>query len=299
MDGRRLPAVVGPVGCAMRWSSSHCRAGVEQHGPTQRGSRSSTNLTRPVDAFSLALIAVLDGGGLVDSCQQGPFEWLPSPRAVWACVTGCTTDVVIHRVRARRSQSLYLVVMHRRWLLTVAVMSMAVVACSGSASEKPTVLPAVPTASGTVATTATPTASSSPVVVPSEAAPATPQGAAALVRFFYNEVNTALQDGSATRIRALSDGRCGTCADYAQTVEAAAKIKYFIIGPSFATSNIEAGRAVDGRTLVTVVGTLPRRRVSDRGVVTTSKADGPFQSTVAVERHDQHWLVLAIQHEKS
>lgn len=210
--------------------------------------------------------------------------------------TFASTDVVIHRVSARWSQSLYLVAMRTAWLPTVAVMSMAVAACSGSASEQPTVLP---TTSGTITARATPTSSSSPVGVPSEAAPATPQGAAAFVRFFYSEVNKALQDGNAMRIRALSDTRCGTCADYAHTVDAAARIKYFIIGPSFDMTNIEAGRAVKGRTLVSVVGTLPRRQVSDRGVVTTLNADGPFQSTVAVERHDQHWLVRAIQLEKS
>lgn len=212
--------------------------------------------------------------------------------------TKCTA-IVIHKLRARWSRNLYLVAMRLRWLPTVALVAMAVVACSDTSSGTPKVLPSVPIASATTANSAPPTAPTSPFVVPSEAAAATPQGAAAFVRFFYDQVNMALEDGNATRIRIRSDARCGTCADYAHTVEPGVKIRYFIIGPSFATSNIGAGRAVDGRALVTVIGTLPGRRVSDRGVVTTLKADGPFQSTVVVERHGQHWLVLAIQLEKS
>lgn len=181
----------------------------------------------------------------------------------------------------------------------VASLCMAGAACSGTASDKPKVLPPVPTPSATIAGTTSPSASAAPVVVPPEAVPATPQGAAAFVRFFYEQVNGALQDGNASRIRALADARCGTCADYARSVDAAAKIDFHIIGPSFAQLNIEAGPAVGGRTLVSVVGTIPIRRASDRGVVTTLKSDGSFQSTVAVDRHDQHWLIRAIQREKS
>ena len=98
----------------------------------------------------------------------------------------------------------------------VGALVLTVAGCSGSGSDQPKVLPPVPSA--TVAVTATPTTTAAPVVVPSAAVPATPQGAAAFVRFFYGELNGAFQDGHDERIRRLSDRLCATCNNYANAV---------------------------------------------------------------------------------
>ena len=88
-------------------------------------------------------------------------------------------------------------------------LTLVVAGCSGSTSDQPKVLPPVvtPSASPSVASTV----SAGPVAVPSAAAAATPQGAAAFVRFFYGELNGAFQDGNSKRIRVLSDPGCATC----------------------------------------------------------------------------------------
>ena len=114
LDGRRrrLPAVVGPVGCAMSWSSSHCRAGVEHHGPTQRGSRSSTNLTRSVDtscwrgavARSKSIVSrpqVLGRSDVIHrACADGPAYLYPSQHAQ-SMGAGCL-GVLPRRERVQR-----------------------------------------------------------------------------------------------------------------------------------------------------------------------------------------------------
>ena len=179
----------------------------------------------------------------------------------------------------------------------VGALVLAVGGCSGSGSDQPKVLPPVPSA--TVAVTATPTTTAVPVVVPSAAVPATPQGAAAFVRFFYGELNGAFQDGNAQRIRVLSDPGCATCNNYANATDASAKARYRIIGDSFSSLQIAAAAPNNSVTLVTVLGRIPSRHVSDKGVVTKLPSDGPFATTVAVQRHGNHWLIRAIQFDKS
>ena len=179
----------------------------------------------------------------------------------------------------------------------VGALVLTVAGCSGSGSDQPKVLPPVPSA--TVAVTPTPTTTAAPVVVPSAAVPATPQGAAAFVRFFYGELNGAFQDGNAQRIRVLSDPGCATCNNYAKATDASAKTQHYIVGDSFASLQVEAAPAAHGVTLVIVLGVVPARRVSDNGVVTTLPSDGSFANTVAVQRRGNQWLIRAIRFDKT
>lgn len=181
---------------------------------------------------------------------------------------------------------------------TVVALTLATVGCSGSGSAKPTVLPPVPSA--TVVVTPTPTPRAVPVVpvVPSAAVPATPQGAAAFVRFFYGELNGAFQDGHDERIRRLSDGLCATCKNYANAVTAGRKANSRIVGVTFGSLEVAAGEPKNGVTLVTVLGIVPKRQENTDGVLKTLVSEGSFNDTVAVQRHGERWLVRAIRFEK-
>ena len=178
----------------------------------------------------------------------------------------------------------------------VGALVITVAGCSGSGSDQPKVLPPVPSA--TVAVTPTPTTTAVPVVVPSAAVPATPQGAAAFVRFFYGELNGAFQDGHDERIRRLSDRLCATCNNYANAVLAGAKINSRIVGITFGSLEVAAALPKNGITLVTVLGSVPKRQEKKNGVLSTLAAEGPFNDTVALQRHGNRWLVRAIRFEK-
>lgn len=164
---------------------------------------------------------------------------------------------------------MYPPVMGRRSVPTGVVLVLVVAGCSGPGSAKPKVLPPVPSA--TAVASVSPTASAMPVVVPSAAVPATPQGAAAFVRFFYGELNGAFQDGHDERIRVLSDPACGTCNVLADAVRSGRWADQKVIGISFQAQSVEAATEQHGATLVTVLGLVPKRRFSDRGTVTAPR----------------------------
>ena len=135
--------------------------------------------------------------------------------------------------------------------------------------------------------------------MPSAAVPATPQGAAAFVRFFYGELNGAFQDGHDERIRALSDPACGTCNVLASAIQASRRAGQKIIGISFSTQTVEAAAEQNSLTLVTVLGAVPQRRFSDRGNVTVLPGAGRFVHAVTVFRKNNAWRVRGIQYEEA
>ena len=188
-------------------------------------------------------------------------------------------------------------VMRSRWVPMVGALVLAVAGCSGSGSDQPKVLPPVPSA--TVAVSPTPTATAAPVVVPSAAVPATPQGAAAFVRFFYGELNAAFQDGQGRRIRALSNPICAACNKFASDIDLGAGHGKKIIGTTFDALKIEASAQKNNFSSVTVLGTVPTRQRVVNGVITVLPASGPFQTTVTLQRRQGHWLVVEIRLERS
>ena len=187
--------------------------------------------------------------------------------------------------------------MRSRWVPMVGALVLAVAGCSGSGSDQPKVLPPVPSA--TVVASASPTVSAVPVVVPSAAVPATPQGAAAFVRFFYGELNGAFQDGHDERIRVLSDPACGTCNILAGAVQAGRLAGRRILGVSFRPTAVEAAPASGGADFVTVLGTVPAREISEKGTIRPLSGGRPFAHTVALIRRGNAWLVRGIRYEKT
>ena len=181
----------------------------------------------------------------------------------------------------------------------VLLTCLAASGCSSFDKGTPRVLPSLTTPSHTAAPTPSASASAVPVVVPSAAVPATPQGAAAFVRFFYGELNGAFQDGHDERIRALSDPACGTCNTLAGAVQAGRLAGRRILGVSFRPTAVEAAPESDGADFVTVLGMVPARRISEKGVVRLLSGGRPFAHTVALIRRGNAWLVRGIRYEKT
>jgi len=180
------------------------------------------------------------------------------------------------------------------------VAGLALSGCSSSAAQAPPRALPTPSASATPAASPTPSATATPrptalATVPAAAQPATPQGAAAFVKFFYSQVNLAFTDGKADRIRQLSDPECGTCTAYTKSVERDAST---IVGVTFDALQVEAAPVEDGIDYVTVFGRIPTRKYVKKGKTQVLPSSGAFHSTVALQRHGAYWLVRAIRAEK-
>ncbi len=94
----------------------------------------------------------------------------------------------------------------RAGLVLSLVTGLALSGCSSSAAKAPPRAFSTPSASATPAASPTPSATATPTpttlaTVPAAARPATPQGAAAFVKFFCSQVNLAFTDGKADRIQ--------------------------------------------------------------------------------------------------
>ncbi len=101
-----------------------------------------------------------------------------------------------------------------RKAVLVPLLVVAASACSGGDPEV-VVPPPLPEITGRP----TPSAKPTPAALPSAAEQATPQGAAAFVRVFYDAVTASLVSLDSTHVRSLSDPTCGTCMAIARAVD--------------------------------------------------------------------------------
>lgn len=96
-------------------------------------------------------------------------------------------------------------------LLGVGLLTAVLVAACGSEPESPRPLPPVSPA-------ASPSASAAPEV-PAQARAATPQGAAAFARFWFDALNRAAATGDTAELRALSTSACTACTRFADSID--------------------------------------------------------------------------------
>ncbi len=102
------------------------------------------------------------------------------------------------------------------------VASLALSGCSSSAAQAPPRALPTPSASATPAAPPVPSATATPIptpttlaTVPAAAQPATPQGAAAFVKFFFQQVDRAFKLADSTVLLRWSASNCKTCANFA------------------------------------------------------------------------------------
>ena len=167
--------------------------------------------------------------------------------------------------------------------------------CSGSTSDQPKVLPPVvtPSASPSVA----PTVSAGPVVVPSAAAAATPQGAAAFVRFFIDEVSASFAHADSSRVKRLSEASCDTCRSYEKAADELHRDGQRVLPASLRVLSAEAPPAENGYVFVDLIAEQPKRELVDSAnrVVESLASIPRVHLTVVLHRVSQSWLVRGVQ----
>ena len=184
----------------------------------------------------------------------------------------------------------------------VLVACLAAGGCSRSDNDTPSVLPSLTVPSHTSAPTPSTSTSTSavPVIVPSPARPATPQGAAAFTRFFLGEVNDALAHADSRRLKSISEANCDTCRSYEKAADDL-RDKNQLIEPTYSiVLSAEAPPENNGYVLVDVVETQPKRNKVDlRGRIISSFVSVPrLRITVVLHRVAGRRLVRGVQDSK-
>ena len=178
----------------------------------------------------------------------------------------------------------------RRALTSLFAALIAVGLLSGCAggSDSPRVLPSP---------TATPSASASPVPVPPQATPHTPQGAAAFVRFFFDQLNVAFSTSDAALVRRYSTANCGTCTLYAKSLEYGRSHGLRIEGDSFAITDVQAVPVASGSVVVEALGDIPAKKEVDATGRTVDSVAGHshFHCTVILTAAADAWRVSDIR----
>ena len=142
----------------------------------------------------------------------------------------------------------------------VPVVAVVVVLAGCGQDEPPSALPSVTP----VASTPTGTPSAAPVVVPPEARAATPEGASAFARFFFDTLNEAYRTRDATALQAISHPDCKSCAVFvAQVKELRAKDQTLENG-DYDVVDAATSEVVEREAIVDMLLSRPVSRLRDR-----------------------------------
>lgn len=184
----------------------------------------------------------------------------------------------------------------RFWYAAAAATVLLAAGCNGGADNQPSPTP-TPTVSSP---TASPSDSGSPspsasVSIPAEAMAQTPEGAVAFVKFFFDSVNEAWQQGDPDGLSPLFSGTCGTCANNAQYAVDLKAAGQRTNGPSVEVSDLVA-HSSDGSSMF-VDFTLHQLQVSvvdgsEQIVSTSVPSTTPLRAAVRWE--EGRWFVGAI-----
>ncbi len=152
-----------------------------------------------------------------------------------------------------------------------------------SADAEPKALPPVPSISPT----------SVVLPLPSEAAQATPQGAAAFTRFYFGVLNRAFAAGDAAQVRELSDPGCDACNNLIRAIEEEPDPGERVEGGDYQIVFAESPPTNAGDVVVEVRYALTEVRVvNPQGdVVRTEPAEPGIDAQVRLLRRGDSWIV--------
>jgi hypothetical protein len=174
--------------------------------------------------------------------------------------------------------------------LVPALAALAVLAAGCSGGEDPDVSPTLPPI------TEAPSGSPSAEVVPSEATAATPEGAAAFVRFFVGEVQAGYEALDPERVRRVSTPECETCKRYIETIETV-RDQGARIGDAYTVEVIDAvapleepGASSTSVTLIVRIGEFVVTGADGTELLREPPIDQVVQS-VTLNRVRNSWLV--------
>lgn len=185
-----------------------------------------------------------------------------------------------------------------RWVPVVVAACLAASGCSGAKKGSPRVLPSLTTPSHTTGPTPlTSTTPAKPIVVPSPARPATPQGAAAFIKFYLGQVSAAYATADPGLLAGLSDVECATCARYADSARSLRLDGKHIVGQSVVVISVEAPAVNGGYVAADVFFDVPSRAVSDgSGHILERLGPRPrAHQTFFIHRRGESWSVRAVK----
>lgn len=161
--------------------------------------------------------------------------------------------------------------------------------CSGPDDPGPSTLPSL---------SATPsvTPSAAPVDIPVAARAMTPAGAAAFVRFYYDQLNRAYKELDGSTVESLSDPTCKTCANYVGDIAAAKRDGTRFQGGGFIVKVAEAAGDQRDPVVVDVVYDSPPLQIVDQGgkVITSKPARLSQRIQFQVGRSAGGWKALRV-----
>jgi hypothetical protein len=172
--------------------------------------------------------------------------------------------------------------------VTVPLVALALAAaCSGGST--PQTLPSLtptPSASGSVLL----------VTVPASAKPATPIGAAAFVRFYFESLNEAYRQGVRFPVADLSAPTCKSCASFASVADLLAGREHHFLDDTFVGIDVQAPPIYKGQLYVSFTCALPARKEADASgnVVKRIAAEPNIALSVVTVRVGNGWRVKAM-----
>ena len=161
-------------------------------------------------------------------------------------------------------------------------------ACSGSSDPKVLPLP-------TLSSTASP--SPTPLVVPSAAVVASPQGAAAFSRYYFSVLNQAFRNRESAGLRELSNEACTTCSALARAVDELATKRQTLVGGAYTVISAEAPPLEGGQVVVDVVysRTAATTLNEARDVVGRGRAETRTDLSLGLRRTSLAWKVVSLK----
>jgi hypothetical protein len=158
--------------------------------------------------------------------------------------------------------------------------------CSGD--EDPRTLPPLPSASPTTAPA---------LPVPSAAAAATPEGAAAFTRYYLELLNEAFRSDDASAVRAVSDSGCGGCVNLIGAIEAPSEAGERTEGGEYVLKFAEAPPVEAGDVIVELRYSLTELRVlnAEGRVIDRKPPVDKVDAQMRLLRRGDTWLVAGFR----
>jgi hypothetical protein len=185
--------------------------------------------------------------------------------------------------------------MRARLVPFLLAMTVLASGCAGGGEPEVTAAP-LPPASPSASPTAT-VAATEAGEVPAEAAAATPEGAAAFIRFFFGQLEVAYAQADPDLVATLSTTGCVTCDNYISSLQALREDAGSVSDYSIHVDSVEPS-SVDEEGMLTAVvvldvGKYVRRNADDRVTTREEPARGVVQD-VSLVLTDGNWLVREI-----
>lgn len=181
-------------------------------------------------------------------------------------------------------------------LAGVLAASLVLAGCSNDADgdPAPSLAPVTPSSSASPSATAGGGATD----VPAEAQAATPEGAAAFGRFFYDSVEQSFRTLDASTLRAISDPACEICMRYINSVESFARDGYTVEGNDITITDAIApagDMSQEARATVFYRNTAGRVLDASGAVVLEEPARDNVVVELVLERADESWTVTEVR----